>query len=273
MSSEQQTERLSALRRHLGEVVKIEHLTRFEWRKQTDAVQLAFVTASIFIDLGSEVVFVDGHINDFVKRGALLADGGVKQFFNRRFHDAGFKARRVIIFDTKGTRKMGGRGSGRDKLHFHAILERPFGWSDARLQSLLFKIFGNAGPMGKRQFHFSKPKWNRRHSHNGVRAEGPIGKMMYAIAHAGTTYANLGLNDGKRSRRAPPSRGACNRTSEGIARGIPSNFTSNIVFIDAASKRAGKQDFAAWVRAERAKLKKPSTKTSKFEATPTASAA
>ena len=84
-----------------------------------------------------------------------------------------------------------------------------------------------------------------------MKAEGPLGKIMYAIAHAGSTYRSLDLNDGKWSRRCPRVRGQCNRTGSGLARGIPSNFAAEIIFCDHLSKRAGKEVFEAWVKAER----------------------
>ena len=99
-----------------------------------------------------------------LKRNVLDDPRGVKAVFNRRFHDYGFKGRRFIFFDTLATRKMGKRGSGRHRLHFHAIFELPVGWTRADLQRLLEKIFGKAAPMGQRQFHFSKPNWNQHYT-------------------------------------------------------------------------------------------------------------
>ncbi len=235
---------------HLSASVTFNDLARRDWRRQTDAVKLTFVVARLFADLGPRVVFVDGNINDRVKLTALSAPAGVKGFFNRRLHDAGIKSRRVMVYDTFTTRKMGRRGSGRDKLHFHAAFELPDGWTQAELLRRLRKAFGNAGALGRRQFHVSAPRWDRHHSHNGVKAEGPIGKIMYAIAHAGATYRSLDLNNGKWSRRCPRVRGQCNRRASGLARGIPSNFAAGIIFCDHASKRAGKDAFEAWIKAE-----------------------
>ena len=81
---------------------------------------------------------------------------------------------------------------------------------------------------------------------------GPLGKITYAMAHAGTTYHDLDLNDGKRSRSSSASRGGYNRKAAGLARGISSNFNADVVFCDNASKRAGKEAFDAWVKAEQA---------------------
>jgi hypothetical protein len=243
-------EHLNEIRRHLDRAVSFTHLARFDWRRQTDCVQQAFIAARVFVDCGQAGVFVDGHINEHVKARALDDPRGVKGFFNRRFHDLGFKARRVIFFDTLATRKMGRRASGRDKLHFHGIFELPRGWKKADLQKLLERVFGKATPMGQRQFHFSTPRWDQHHTHNDVQVNGPLGKMTYAMAHAGATYRSLDLNDGKRSRSSPASRGGCNRKAVGLARGIPSNFNAEIVFCDQVSKRAGKEAFDTWVKSE-----------------------
>jgi len=251
-------ERLDELRRHITTAVAINQLARSDWRRQTDCIQQAFIVARLFVDCGPAAVFVDGHINDHVKIRALSDPRGVKGFFNRRFHDLGFKWRRVVVFDTYTTRKLGKRGSGRDRLHFHGVFELPRGGTRASLQAVLERVFGMARPMGKRQFHFSTARWDQRHTHNGVRMAGPLGKLAYVMAHAGATYLSLGLNGDKRSRRSPISRGRYNRGASGLARGIPSNFNADIVFCDNVSKRAGKEAFNAWVKAERI-LRRPQT--------------
>jgi hypothetical protein len=249
-------QQLTEVRRHLDKAVAFDHLTRRDWRRQTDSVRHAFVAARLFVDCGAAIDLVDGHINDHVKVKALADPHGVKAFFNRRFHDAGFKARRLIVFDTCSTRKMGGRASGRDKLHFHGFIERPRGWTRGDLERLLERVFGKARPMGKRQFHFSSPNWRQHYTLHDAQVTGPLGKLVYALAHAGTTYRNLDLNDGKRSRRAPPSRRRYNLAAGGLARGVPSNFSAAIVFADSASKRAAREAFDAWVEAESA-LRRP----------------
>jgi hypothetical protein len=254
-------EQLTEVRRHLDKAVTFDQLARCDWRRQTDCVRNAFIAARLFADCGASVLFVDGHINDHVKVKALDDPRGVKAAFNRRFHNLGFKARRVIVFDTCSTRKMGRRGSGRDKLHFHGFIELPRGWTRSSFERLLERVFGKARPMGKRQFHFSPPRWDQHYTFNDVQVTGPLGKLVYALAHAGTTYHNLGLNDGKRSRSCPAARGHYNRAATGLARGIPSNFNSAIVFVDSLSKRAGKEAFDAWVKAERA-LRQPSKQAS-----------
>jgi hypothetical protein len=254
--------------------VSFDQLARFDWRRQTDCVQQAFIAARLFVDCGSRVLFVDGHINDHVKIEALNDPRGVKGFFNRRFHDRHFKARRIIVFDTFTTRKMGRRGSGRHKLHFHGIMELPRGWTTADLQRLLERVFGKAAPMGQRQFHTSSPRWDRHYTHNEMQVSGPLGKLVYAaMAHAGATYLSLDLNKGKRSRKSPASRGRYNRKAAGLACGIPSNFNAKIVFCDSASKRAGKEAFDAWVKAEQTRHRPPKQLvTATAEATPAADA-
>jgi len=148
---------------------------------------------------------------------------------------------------------MGRRGSGRHKLHFHALIELPHGWCKADLLRLLERVFGKATIMVRqRQFHFPPPRWDQHHTHNEVQVTGPLGKLAYVMAHAGTSYRDLDLNDGMRSRSAPVSRGRYNRKASGLARGIASNFNADIVFVDNASKQAGKEAFETWVRAERA---------------------
>ena len=249
---------LLKVRRCLDGAITLAGMTRLDWRRQTDSVQVAFIHARLFADYGSEVVFVDGLIDDHVKRDAFASPLGTKAYFNRRFHDCGFKSPRIVIFDTKATKKLGGRRNpGRHRLHFHGAFVLPLGWTRARLKRELGKVFGVARALGERQFHTAAPDWNQHHSFNGTQVSGPLGKLLYALAHAGTTYADLDLNEGKRSRHAPTSRRACNRMATGLARGIPSNFSAGVVFCDAASKRAGKEAFDAWMKEEKAQRGQP----------------
>lgn len=243
-------ELLDKLRLYLDGAVTVEDLVRSDWRRQTDVVQQAFTVARMYADLGGRAVLIDGHASQRLKALAV-ASASIKQFFNRRCHDYGLKSRRMLIMDTVTTRAMGGRGNSRQRLHFHGVVELPEGWSKAQLIRVLQRIFGNAREMGRRQFHLSGIDWNKRSTHNGVTASGPLGKMLYAIKHAGSTYRCLDLNEGKRSRRAPSYRRACNTASQRLAQGIPSNFNKAIVLCDTASKRAGKEGFEAWLRNER----------------------
>lgn len=247
----------------LDNTVLFSSMKRFTWKRQTDTVQEAFIVARFFADLGQSALLVDGHINAYLKKEALESQVSVKQFFNSRFHDFGFKWRRILVFDTITTNKMGRRGSGRDKLHFHAMIQLPTGWSQAQLRRLLEKVFGKANEdgknMGRRQFNISLPDRERHKTYNGARGSGAVGKFLYAIEHAGSTYNSLKLNGDKRSRKSPEVRGSCNREAKGLAKGIASNFNSKVVFCDAVSKRAGKEAFEAWVKAERELMRRPTT--------------
>jgi len=247
------TEEIELLKFYIDDAVKLEDLTRYDWRRQTDVVQEVFVAAALFCELGPRAVLVDGHINQRLKAEAI-ASGDPKGFFNRRCHIYGLTGRRMIIFDTVTTNEMGGRGSGAARLHFHAILEKPEGMTNVQLQKLLERVFGRASPMGQRQFHISSPNWKNYFSFSGVQVHGPLGKLMYAIKHAGSSYMHLGLNeDGKRSRKAPPSRRVCNRRSQRLAKPNPSHFNRAVVFFDRVSKWAGEAAFKAWVVAERSR--------------------
>jgi hypothetical protein len=247
-------EQLDLVGYYLNDAVRLGDLTRSDWRRQTDVVRQAFITARMFTDLGPRAVFVDGHMNTVTKMRALES-GNVKAFFNRRFHDTGMKTRRIVIFDTVTTKAMGGgRGNNIARLHFHGVFEMPAGTTQAGLRKKLARVFGHAGEMGPHQFHFSPMSEEKFCSHNGVQASGPLGKVLYGIKHAGSSYRVLKLNeDGKRSRRAPAHRGADNRHSLRLARGIASNFNSDVVLIDNRSKDAGREAFEAWSKAERAR--------------------
>lgn len=251
-------ETLDKVQYYLDESIALSDLVRLDWRRQTDIVQQSFIVARLFADLGeSRALLVDGHINQHVKRRALESES-VKGFFNRRCHDFGLKGRRIVVFDTVTTRPMGGRGSSRARLHFHGIFELPEGWTRSDLLARLGQVFGNAVVMGQRQFHVSRPDWTEQSSHNGVQAKGPLGKMLYAIKHAGATYRCLDLNDdGKRSRKPPYSRARDNRDAKRLAQGIPSNFNKKVVFADHVSKRHGKEAFEAWIAAEKARQSPP----------------
>ena len=245
-------ELLNSVGFYLDGAIKPDDLQRLDWRRQTDMVKYSFTVARLFADLqpGDRAVFVDGHISTSLKAEALES-GSVKSYFNRRCHDAGFKTRRVIVYDTVTTRKMGGKGKSAARLHFHAVFEQPAGWTRHDLMVKLTEIYGLAQIMGQRQLHASKMNWTQHYSHNGVQVRGPLGKMFYAIKHTGAAYVCLNLNEGKRSRKAPADRAACNRQAKRLAHGRPSNFNNNVIFCDNASKAAGKEAFDAWVRANK----------------------
>ncbi|TAZ43539.1 hypothetical protein [Rhizobium ruizarguesonis] len=246
-------EQLDRLRYYIDGAVELEDLTRYDWRRQTDVVQEVFVSAALFCDLKERATLVDGHINQHLKALAV-SSGDVKGFFNRRCHDYGLTGRRLLIFDTVTTNDMGGRGSGASRLHFHAVMEELPGMPRKEFIRRLEMVFGRAFQMGQRQFHLSLPSWKQHFTFAGVQVHGPLGKIMYALKHAGSTYMSLGLNDdGKRSRKAPSSRRSCNRDAGRLAKGNPSHFNRAAVFFDRASKQAGERAFNAWVAAEKEK--------------------
>ncbi|MGO7360166.1 hypothetical protein [Rhizobium ruizarguesonis] len=198
-------------------------------------------------------MLVDGHISQRLKAEAI-ASRDPKGFFNKRCHDYGLSGRRLIVYDTVTTNEMGGRGASAARLHFHGIIEQPDGMRREEFIGRLEAVFGRASVMGKRQFHVTSPNWKNYFTFGGVQVHGPLGKLMYAIKHSGSAYVSLGLNEaGKRSRKAPASRRACNRGAQRLAKSNPSHFNRAVVFFDRASKQAGERAFNAWVAAERAK--------------------
>lgn len=237
--------------RHIENVVTIDDLARLDWKRQTDVVQDVFLVATMFAELGNRAVFIDGNISDNLKHAALTSPAGVKQFFNRRCHDQGIKSRRFFVIDTVSTRSMGKRGRGPWKLHIHGVFELREGQSQASLIRELEKVFGKAASMGRRQFHVARPQEDKHFTLQGRQGVGAIGKLLYALAHVGATYRDLELNGGKRSRKAPTSRRIYNEKAQGLARGIPSNFNSAVVFADSASKRAARLAFTGWVKLKR----------------------
>jgi hypothetical protein len=183
----------------------------------------------------------------------------IPSFFNARCHDAGLKCRRLIIFDTVMTQSMGARANHKSRLHFHGLFELPQGWTLVRLKDVLRRVFGDAAELGKRQLHFDRAstpstEWKRHYTFNGSRANGPLGKVLYAIAHAGSTYRQLELNESGKRSRTVPWQGSVNKTGSRLARGIPSNFNRKVVFYDQVSVRAGREAFDAWVKMHRARL-------------------
>lgn len=247
---------LDAVRLFLGGAIAIKDLGRTDWRRQNDVVREAFCLARLFADCGPRAVFVDGHLSRPVM--AEIGPTNIKGAINRRCHDQGLKGRRIFIFDTVSSNNTGNRAATADKLHFHGAIEMPAGWSAKDMIAVLGKVFGVAPELGNRQFHLSGPKWDEHYTHNGVRVTGPFGKLLYGIKNAGPTYRVLGLNDGgKRSRSAPRSRAADNRLATRLAKAVPSNFNSAIVFADNATKAGGQEAFVAWLAAERSRLSPP----------------
>lgn len=244
---------LDAVRLFLGGAISIKDLGRTDWKRQNDVVREAFCMARLFADCGPRAVFVDGHLSRRVM--AEIGPTNIKGAINRRCHDQGLNGRRIFIFDTVSSNNTGNRAATAGKLHFHGAIEMPAGWSAKDMIAILGKVFGVAPELGHRQFHLSGPDWAEHYTHNGVRVTGPLGKLLYGIKNAGPTYRVLGLNEGgKRSRSAPRGRALDNRRATRLAKAVPSNFNSAIVFADNATKAAGQEAFVAWLAAERARL-------------------
>jgi len=245
---------------HVQETVVFGDLARTDWRRQTDTVKDVFIAGRIFADLGPRAIIVDGRMKTSVIRQALRAMHGgetLTGFFNGRCHDAGLTGRRLIVYDTKTNNDVvDGQGNSRARLHFHGVFELPEATTFAQLRDVLRKVFGKAAEIERFQLRL-KPIISGvgqdvpHHSLQGATAYGPMGKVFYALAHAGSTYATLGLNEaGKRSRSAP-WQGAANRAGKRLAKGVPSNFNREVVFCDRASVQLGREAFEAWVGRER----------------------
>lgn len=210
------------------------------------------MAAAMIAIYGERAVFVDGRI-DINLTAVAAEDGNIKGFFNRRFHDKGVDWQRLVYFQTVSTRRWGEkRKRGVANLHFHALMILPERQTLKQIRTTLETVFGKAGNMGgKIQFKISKPDWQESYSFNGVRAEGPIGKILYVQQGMGGTFNDLNLNEGKRSRKAPIERLRCNRQAKGLARGIPSNFNFKAALCDHVSMDAGRRAFLAWLKEER----------------------
>lgn len=215
----------------------------------------------MFADLGLRAVSIDGRMSNRVILQALAAidaGQGLKAFFNARCHDAGLTGRRFIVYDTRTSNGMivDRRGNSRARLHFHGIFEMPEKMTYKELRAILRKVFGNAASMTRYQLHIQpiigpQEQPMLHHEVNGVCGYGPMGKVFYALDHAGTSYATLGLNgDGKRSRSAP-WQGAANRAGKRLAKGEPSNFNREVVFFDRLSGQLGREVFEAWIDREK----------------------
>jgi hypothetical protein len=267
---------------HVQETVVYGDLARTDWRRQTDAVKDVFVAARMFTDLGPRAITVDGRMSRAMILRALRAmEGGTSPtaFFNARCHDAGLTGRRLIVYDTKTNNDVvDGRGNSRARLHFHGIFELPERRTFDQLRVMLRKVFGNAVEIERFQLRL-KPIVSGvgqdvpHYTLQSATAYGPMGKVFYALDHAGSTYATLGLNEaGKRSRSAP-WQGAANRAGKRLAKGVPSNFNREVVFCDRESVQLGREAFEAWIDREkelhaRRRGNVPKTRRSAFKATP-----
>lgn len=244
----------------LDGAITFDDLAHRDWRRQTDAVKDSFAFARMCVDLGNRAYFVDARIShDIIRRAKEAHEAGksLKGFINGRCHDAGLNMRRLIVLDSKTSNKMiDRRGNSWGRLHIHGVFELSDGWELRDLYIALKKAFGDA-KMGNHQFRISPvvvkkadltSADTKQCSLNQVTARGPLGKMFYALAHAGTTYATLGLNDGGRRSRKTPWQGAINKKAGRLARGVPSNFNREATIIDQVSARAGREAFEAWIR-------------------------
>ena len=237
----------------MSDVVQSGDLQRSDWRRQTDAVQYAAVAAQMHAEAPKRVVLVDGRIADAVI-AAAVSSGNQKRYINRLCHDRGLACRRLIVLDTKATKRMAAgerMRPGKANLHFHAILLLEEGQGRPWLAERLRRVFGVAPTLGPRQFRFGEPDPTQHKTFSERQGHGVVGKLLYMLDHAGSTYATLGLNEmGRRSRRAPAYRSRCNGNAQGLAQGLPRNFLSGIVIWDSASKRAARAAFEAWVASD-----------------------
>ncbi len=234
--------------REVTQLVPRADIRRRDWKRQTDAVRLACVASQMWSEDPERVVLVDGRIENGLIREALNS-GSIKGFFNRRCHDKKLKCRRLIVFDTKSGNGMDEKANKLSNLHFHAIFLLGKGDDRLWLMDRLRAVFGHARILGSRQFWLGVPDRESHHSFAGRRGVGINGKICYMLSHAGTTHASLNLNaEGRRSRKAPATRRRCNAQSGGLAAGKPSNFLSDIVICDNASKREAEKAFDAWMK-------------------------
>lgn len=226
------------------------------WKKQTDVMKQLHIVAALLAVYGDRAVFVDGRID---RRMIELAveSGNIKHFFNRRFHDKGVDWQRVLFFQTTSTRRSGPRRRGVGNLHFHALFVLPERQTYKQMRNTLKLVFGNAeGMAGEVQFKFTKPDWQKGYTFNQVRADGPLGKILYVQQGMGATYNDLKLNsDGKRSRKAPIERLRCNRHASGLAKGVPSHFNAKATLVDHVSTEMGRKAFVYWVALHREEQK------------------
>ena len=196
---------------------------------------------------------MDGRLADTVV-AAAISSGDPKRYINRLCHDKGLKCRRLIVLDTKATRRMAAGGRlrlGKSNLHFHAIFLLEKGQERLWLAKRLRDVFGVASTLGPRQFRHGEPNPEQHKTFSDRQGHGIVGKLCYMLDHAGSTYATLDLNEaGRRSRRAPAFRRRCNGHAKGLAQGVPRNFLSGVVICDNVSKREARKAFEALVASD-----------------------
>lgn len=248
------SDQLTVFTEAMSDVVHTGDLQRSDWRRQTDAIQFVAIAAQMSAEASAQVILVDGRISDAVVMDAV-SSGNPKRYFNRRCHDRGLKCRRLIVLDTKATRRMAAGErvrEGKANLHFHAVFLLDEGKTRSWLAARLRAVFGLAATLGPKQFRYIRPDPVQHMTFSERQGHGTVGKLCYMLGHAGSTYATLGLNEaGKRSRSAPVSRRRCNGQSRGLAQGLPRNFLSDVVICDSISKREACKAFEAWIAADR----------------------
>lgn len=246
-------DQLAMFAKAMSDIVHAGDLQRSDWRRQTDAVRLAAVVAQMSAETSGQVILVDGRITDAIVMEAA-SNGDPKRYFNRRCHDRGLKCRRLIVLDTKATKRMAAGERVRDgkaNLHFHAVFLLDEDKEKSWLASQLRAVFGVAVTLGPRQFRYASPDPAQHKTFSERQGYGAVGKLCYMLDHAGSTYATLGLNEaGRRSRRAPVFRRRCNEQSKGLAQGLPKNFLSDVVICDSVSKQEARKAFEAWIEAD-----------------------
>jgi hypothetical protein len=209
--------------------------------------------AALFATYGNRVVFVDCRLQSEIIE-ASQKSGNIKNYFNKRFLDNGLDFQRIIYFDTPSSRLIGKKKRGLANLHAHCVLVRPLNTSNKQFRAILKIVFGKADLKGH-QISIKNADWSKHYSLNGVRAFGPLGKILYCNKSMGATFNDLDLNQGKRSRKAPIWRLRYNRNAKRLARGIPSNFNAAAVLCDHKSTQGGEAAFNIWIQAEKHKRK------------------
>lgn len=248
-----QPKQLPAFVAAMTEVVHEGDLQRSDWRRQTDAVRYAAVVAQMHAEIPERIVFVDGRMSDAVV-AAAIASGNPKRHIGQLCHDKGLTCRRLIVLDTKATKRMAAgerMRPGKANLHFHAVFLLEEGRERVWLAKRLRAVFGVAPSLGPRQFRYGQPDPTQHRTFSERQGHGIVGKLCYMLDHAGSTYATLDLNEaGRRSRRAPAYRRSCNAHAKGLAQGLPRNFLSGVVICDNDSKREARKAFEAWIASD-----------------------
>lgn len=242
---------LDTIIRSLLGVVKYADLRSKEWDRQTDAIKMQFANAQMFSENKERFFLFDVHISEELKHEAVI--GGTKfitQFFNKRCHDKGLTCPRLAIIDTKKSRAQGGVNGGFGNMHVHGGALVPEGKNKTWLRDHLREVFGFIPKLdgNRHQMRIHPVDTDQHSSFQDRKGSGVSGRTNYILSHVGTTYNDLKLNDdGKRKRRAPLDRARVNKNSSGLAKGIPTNFCSEIMLWDNQSRASARSAFNDWV--------------------------